>query len=82
MSQQRVIDYVPLSIDESFLYASADALQDFLIEKLELGKPDATERCRAYLIEDPSIVANRDKLCTKQKRLEVVQRELFSFGLL
>lgn len=78
---QRVIDYVPLAIDHTFLYALAEALQPCLIEKLGIGAANAAERCQAYLSEDPGVVALRDELTSRRKRLESVQTELFNFGL-
>ncbi|GBE86763.1 P-loop containing nucleoside triphosphate hydrolase protein [Sparassis latifolia] len=81
VAYKRVIDYVPLSIDHLFLYAFAEDLQAFLLNKLGLGGPNATARCEAYLVEDAGVVAAREELTSKKKRLESVQVELFNFGL-
>ena len=78
---QRVIDYVPLAIDHSFLYAFSERLRERLFERLGLGGANASERCTGYIAEDPGIVAQRDELTSKKKRLENVQRALFNFGL-
>ena len=76
---QRIIDYVPLSIDHLFLYGLSERLQDTLIEKLGLGSAKSTERCAAYLSEDPGVVAARAELMSKKERLESVQKELDNF---
>ena len=78
---QRVIDYVPLAIDHHYLYKFANAVHARLFEKLMLGAPDAARRCAAYIAEDPSVVAARDELISKKKRLESVQQALISFGM-
>ncbi len=78
---QRVIDNVPMSIDYYFLYAFAEQLHERLFERLGLGTANAAARCSAYVAEDPSVVAARDELMAKKKRLENVQRALYHFGL-
>ncbi|KAJ2990797.1 hypothetical protein NUW54_g8371 [Trametes sanguinea] len=77
----RVIDYVPLTIDHHFLYAFAAALHERLFERLGLGAANAQARCSAYIAEDPTVVATRDELVAKKKRLENVRRALYNFGL-
>ncbi|KAI0758724.1 P-loop containing nucleoside triphosphate hydrolase protein [Fomes fomentarius] len=81
VSYKRVIDYVPLSIDNHFLYAFAEGLQAVLFEKLGLGSPNADAKCASYVAEEPSVVALRSEVLIKQKRLETVQRALFNFGM-
>lgn len=70
-----------MTIDNEFLFAFAQSLQPFLIEKLGLGSPTASARCAAYLAEDPVVVAEREELTGRKKRLEAVQVELYNFGL-
>ncbi|KAI9058586.1 hypothetical protein FKP32DRAFT_1581292 [Trametes sanguinea] len=81
VAYKRVIDYVPLTIDHHFLYAFAAALHERLFERLGLGAANAQARCSAYVAEDPTVVATRDELMAKKKRLENVQRALYNFGL-
>ena len=76
-----MIDYVPLTIDHHFLYAFADTIRARLFERLGLGTPTAHQRCVAYVAEDPAIVATRDELLAKKKRLENVRQALFTFGM-
>ena len=77
-----MIDYVPVAIDYSFLYAFYDRLRERLFEWLGLGGAlNASEWCIEYIAEDPGIVAQRDELPSKKKRLEIVRRALFNFGL-
>ncbi|EMD31064.1 hypothetical protein CERSUDRAFT_60537 [Gelatoporia subvermispora B] len=81
VAYKRVIDYVPLSIDHTFLYTFAEALQPYLIERLGIGSQNAAARCQAYISEDPHVIAQREELMGRKKRLESVQTELFNFGL-
>ena len=52
-----------------------------MFEKLGLGSDSAHARCAAYIAEDPHVVAAREELTTKMKRLETVQKALLNFGL-
>ena len=70
-----------MTIDRAFLFGFADALREFLVTRLALGTPGAATACAAYLAEDPHVVAQRDELTVKRKRLENVQKELDNFGL-
>ncbi|KDQ60446.1 hypothetical protein JAAARDRAFT_191825 [Jaapia argillacea MUCL 33604] len=81
VSYKRVIDNIPLIIDLKFVRAIGKDLQPFLIGKLGLGTPNASIRCASYLAEDPHIVARRDELVARKKRLESVELELYNFGL-
>jgi hypothetical protein len=56
-------------------------LQNFLIIKLALGTPEASNRCAAYLQENPTVVAKRKELSARKQRLEEVGQALHNFGL-
>ncbi|KIY73278.1 hypothetical protein CYLTODRAFT_257737, partial [Cylindrobasidium torrendii FP15055 ss-10] len=81
IAYKRVIDNIPQLIDVHFLRKVARSLQPFLIEKFGLGTMEASERCGKYLTEDVSVVAKRDELLGRQKRLKTVQAQLIAFGL-
>ncbi|KAM5536973.1 hypothetical protein V8D89_009302 [Ganoderma adspersum] len=81
VAYKRIIDYVPLSIDQHFLYAFAQGLQAVLFDKLGLGSTNAETRCAAYIAEDPAVVALRAELLSKRKQLESLQTALYNFGL-
>ena len=70
-----------MTVDHAFLFGSANALQEVLVEQLGLGTPNSSTRCAAYLAEDSRIVRLRDELLAKKRRLEGVQSELDNFGL-
>ncbi len=78
---QRIIDNVPLAIDHEFLFAFADELQSHLISALGLNGTDAVIKCTKYLAEEPTVVAERDELLARRKRLLGVQEELYRAGL-
>lgn len=78
---QRVIDNIPSLIDLKLVKAIPKDIQEFLISKLGIGAEDAADRCAKYLAEDPSMVARRDELLARKRRLEDVKLALFTFGL-
>ncbi|KAI1791422.1 P-loop containing nucleoside triphosphate hydrolase protein [Ganoderma leucocontextum] len=81
VAYKRIIDYIPLSIDQHFLYAFSQALQAVLFDKLGLGSPNSETRCAAYIAEEPGVVALRSELLSKKKQLESLQAALYNFGL-
>lgn len=78
---KRVIDNVPSIIDLHFVKLFAKGLLPFLIAKFGLGTAQAGTRCAAFLAEDPGIVARRDELVARKRRLETIETELYNFGL-
>ncbi|KAF7319138.1 hypothetical protein HMN09_00250200 [Mycena chlorophos] len=78
---KRVIDNIPSLIDARFLRAISNSLQKELISAFQLGGEGADARCAMYLTEDPMVVAKRDELMARRKRLEAVQMELHNFAL-
>ncbi|KAH7928504.1 hypothetical protein BV22DRAFT_1192754 [Leucogyrophana mollusca] len=81
VSYKRVIDNIPGVLDLLLVKAVSKDLQSFLITQLEIGSASATERLAMYVAEDPRVVANRDELIARKKRLESVEQELRNFGL-
>lgn len=71
-----------MAIDNTFLFGFADSLQPFLIEKLGLASASGASRCAAYLAEDVDIVAEREELATKKRRLDAIQAEIYNFGVI
>ncbi|KAJ6478750.1 P-loop containing nucleoside triphosphate hydrolase protein [Mycena vitilis] len=78
---KRVIDNIPALIDSRFLRAIAQSLQQELISEFGLGSENANKVCEMYLAEDHRLVAKRDDLTARTKRLEAVQIQLHNFGL-
>ncbi|KAF8591661.1 hypothetical protein K439DRAFT_1626647 [Ramaria rubella] len=76
-SYKRIIDNVPMTIDNKFFRSLAMKMQSSLIGGLGIGD---TERAAAYLAEDNSIVLKREELLSRKKRLESVRQELLKFG--
>ncbi|KAK0196875.1 P-loop containing nucleoside triphosphate hydrolase protein [Armillaria mellea] len=81
VAYKRVIDNIPSFIDLLFVRKVAEELQSFLISKFGLGTVAANEKCARYLEEDPGLVARREELISREKRLLSVQKELNSFGI-
>ncbi|PBK78407.1 hypothetical protein ARMSODRAFT_947314 [Armillaria solidipes] len=81
VAYKRVIDNIPSFIDLLFVRKVAEELQPFLISKFGLGTAAANEKCARYLEEDPGLVARREELISREKRLLSVQKELNSFGI-
>ncbi|KAJ7060975.1 P-loop containing nucleoside triphosphate hydrolase protein [Mycena amicta] len=78
---KRIIDNIPSLIDAKFLRAIAESLQRELISAFQLGGEKANAICSVYLAEDPWLVARREELVARRKRLEAVQLQLHNFGL-
>ncbi|KAJ7629835.1 P-loop containing nucleoside triphosphate hydrolase protein [Mycena rosella] len=78
---QRVIDNIPSLIDSKFLRAIAQTLQQDLISEFGLGGENANAACATFLAEDPRLVAKREDLIARRRRLETVQVQLHNFGL-
>ncbi|KAF7360170.1 hypothetical protein MVEN_00745500 [Mycena venus] len=78
---KRVIDNIPALIDSKFLRAIAQNLQQELISEFGLGSENANAVCATFLVEDPRVVARREELMTKSRRLEAVRIQLHNFGL-
>ena len=57
---QRIIDNIPLTIEHSLNQALCSSLQMYLLQKLNIGSPDASERLGLLLAEDPEIVKERE----------------------
>jgi len=81
VAYKRVIDNIPAVIDLQFVRAVAKELLPFLMKKFELGTANGAARCGMYLAEDESLVAKRDELTARKKRLDNVAAELYNFGL-
>ncbi|KAI0041017.1 hypothetical protein FA95DRAFT_1611344 [Auriscalpium vulgare] len=80
VAYKRIIDYIPVTIDNKFLKGMAADIRTHLLEQLKLSAPDAAERCTRYLSEDPSVSALREELITRKATLEDVKDALDSFG--
>ncbi|KAJ6582935.1 P-loop containing nucleoside triphosphate hydrolase protein [Mycena vulgaris] len=78
---KRVIDNIPSLIDSKFLRAIAQTLQQDLISEFGLGSGNANAACATFLAEDPRLVAKREDLIARRRRLETVQIQLHNFGL-
>ncbi|KAJ7668026.1 P-loop containing nucleoside triphosphate hydrolase protein [Mycena rosella] len=78
---KRVIDNIPSLIDSKFLRAIAQTLQQDLISEFGLGSENANAVCATFLAEDPRLVAKREDLIARRRRLETVQVQLHNFGL-
>ena len=77
---QRVIDYIPLTIEHELNHALADNLQNSLFQNL-FGGPDAptVERMRELLGEDPATAASRESLQVRKSRLLEIKQRLDEF---
>lgn len=76
-----MIDDIPQLIDLLFVKAIAEGLQQFLIRKLGLGTEKASARCKAFLAEDPLVVAKRSELAGRKERLQAVLEQLQGLGI-
>ncbi|EKM52205.1 uncharacterized protein PHACADRAFT_198273 [Phanerochaete carnosa HHB-10118-sp] len=49
VAYKRMIDDVPMAVDDKFLAMFSGHLQEFLLSKLGIGGPNSSARCAAYL---------------------------------
>ena len=80
-SFQRVIDYIPLTIEHSLNQILADSVQKALLMEINIGSNDATERLAHLLAEDPEIAAQRAEYQSRMRRLVAIETELRRFGV-
>lgn len=52
-----------------------------MISEFGLGGANANTVCAEYLAEDPRLVAKREDLTARRRRLEAIQIQLHNFGL-
>lgn len=76
---QRIIDYVPLTIEHSLTQALVNHLQQPLIKQLDVTGPNSMESVRELLAEDPGIVEKRSFLGDRLRKLEAARKELMFF---
>ncbi|KAG8885743.1 hypothetical protein FRB98_001655 [Tulasnella sp. 332] len=76
---KRIIDILPLAIDEDFLCGLEQETMDTLMEGLGMVGADNSARAAEFLAEDPEIVEQRDQLAAKLARVEDVFGRLSKF---
>ena len=76
---QRVIDNVPATIQHSLCQRLVDNMQGHLIDVLKLGEPDASQRFSDLLVEDPEMIAERERLQLLKGQLTDIQEKLSRF---
>ena len=81
MKLQRIIDYIPLTIEHSLNQRLADTIQKALLKHINVGSPDSPERLAQLLAEDPAIAARRTKYQSRLRLLHAIDNELRRFGL-
>jgi hypothetical protein len=75
---QRVIDYIPLTIEHELCQALANILQQRLFQAVFAEQNLSAERRRELVSEDPVVAARREQLEKKKKRLVEIKQTLDS----
>jgi hypothetical protein len=76
ITNQRLIDYVPMTIEHELCQALADNLQQALYKNL-FGEPGLSqERKKDLVSEEPEIAERRQRLEEKKRRLVEIQQKL------
>ncbi|OCH96157.1 hypothetical protein OBBRIDRAFT_719052 [Obba rivulosa] len=75
---KRVIDVVPLRIEQGFLLGVSNLAPKTLIHKLELGSQTAAEKCAQYLARGPDLVKAREEQTARKRRLESICAKLMT----
>ncbi|KAG7441691.1 P-loop containing nucleoside triphosphate hydrolase protein [Guyanagaster necrorhizus] len=77
LAYKRFIDNIPLTIEHELHQPLLPRLSESLIK--DMGGPDARERARELLREDPVIAMRRDVLKDRIERLEEIRRKIYAF---
>ena len=70
---------MPNTIQRDLVEGLANSLQGYLLEKLEIGSADASQRLQQLLAEDPSVAQKRKELQEQRTNLEEIKRQLENF---
>jgi hypothetical protein len=73
---KRFVDYMSMVIDFELLKGFNRTLDDALLKGLGLGEDQLSQRCLAYLKEDPEIVRHRNSLHQDLERFEAALADL------
>ncbi|KAI0707439.1 P-loop containing nucleoside triphosphate hydrolase protein [Cerioporus squamosus] len=79
VAYKRVTDVIPNTIQRDLVEDFVNSLQGYLLQKLEIGSADASQRLQTLLAEDPSIAQTRIRLQDKRRKLEEIRRQLENF---
>jgi Tfp pilus assembly pilus retraction ATPase PilT len=77
---QRIIDHVPLTVEQELTQRLANSIQNTLFQKLISGPGAPTEeKMKELLGEDPAVAARRELLQAKRDRLVEMKKRLDRF---
>ncbi|RPD52277.1 hypothetical protein L226DRAFT_576779 [Lentinus tigrinus ALCF2SS1-7] len=79
VAYKRIIDVVPNTIQRDLVEGFANSIQGYLLEKLDIGSADASQRLQELVAEDPTIAETRKRLLDRRSKLEKIRRELENF---
>ena len=80
---QRIIDHVPLKIEQSLHQALAERLSVSLLQRLIVDTTSTgnfADRMKELVSEDPTTEAKRTRLETTRTRLQEMRRKLVDFA--
>ncbi|KAK0441222.1 uncharacterized protein EV420DRAFT_1315586 [Desarmillaria tabescens] len=77
MAYKRFVDNIPLTIEHELHQTLLPRLSESLIK--DIGGPDASERAKELLREDPAIASRRNVLKDRITRLEEIRNKLYAF---
>ena len=76
MAYKRVIDTLPLAIDQELVRVRKRGVQDVILSGLRITDAQAQQRCAKFLAEPPEVVKNREDLRSRLDRLTKAHSEL------
>ncbi|EJC99984.1 uncharacterized protein FOMMEDRAFT_170072 [Fomitiporia mediterranea MF3/22] len=76
VAYKRIIDNIPLVIEHALHQSLAENMKRTLLQRLNLGAPDAAKRLRNLMEEDPTVAQEREALTSKIATLEKIEAEL------
>ena len=83
VAYKRFADNVPMALDHELILGldKERGLENALLVGLGVTGPDGHRRCKEYLQEPPQVIAQRERLQEKLRRLEAAKKELLDIWM-
>lgn len=84
MAYKRFADNVPMALDHELVLGLDNdrGLENALLTGLGVTGVDGPRRCKDFLQEPPTVVATRERLQERVRRLEAAKKELMDMWVL
>lgn len=80
VAYKRIVDNIPRVVDLELVRELPQAIFNQITKALRLAEPGASERCKRLLAEDTRVVAQRQDLIARKKKLEELAMQYRDFA--